>query len=251
MVGASLPYVIQVRAAENNTLVLLAPSDAALDLVRLAGKVRNLFDLDADPLAIHNQLNQDRLLRPIVKRAAGTRVPGCWDGFELGVRAILGQQVSVAGATTLAGRFVARYGESVSIKDEEWRLFPTPERLLRARIESIGLPKQRAQAIRELAGAYVHKKLLLDSSSDVIESCAHLKALSGVGEWTAQYVAMRALRDPDAFPSGDLALRRAFEQLGSRKCNEKELLEHATGWRPWRAYAVMHLWRYLTMPYDA
>jgi AraC family transcriptional regulator of adaptative response / DNA-3-methyladenine glycosylase II len=174
-------------------------------------RVRRLFDLDADPLRIDAHLARDRRLAPSVRARPGLRVPGAWDAFEIAVRAILGQQVSVAGATTLAGRLVARFGRPVpGGKDGLTHLFPT------ARATADG--KRPLEPV--------------DGRIDV----------AGVGPWTAAYVAMRGGRDPDAFPAGDLVLRRALAGAGQAPPPERHVLLLSEPWRPWRAYAAMHLW---------
>ncbi|MBW2316655.1 MAG: DNA-3-methyladenine glycosylase 2 family protein, partial [Deltaproteobacteria bacterium] len=189
-------------------------------------------------------LSADPTLARVVAAHPGLRVPGAFDGFELAVRAILGQQVSVRGATTLAGRLVERFGTPCPGESDAAvsRLFPRPERLARARIEAIGLPAARAGAIRALARAVSSGEIVLDGSADPDETCAALEALPGIGPWTSAYVAMRALREPDAFLSGDLGLRRALatpEGLPSARA----LGERAEAWRPWRAYAALYLWQ--------
>jgi AraC family transcriptional regulator of adaptative response / DNA-3-methyladenine glycosylase II len=168
----------------------------------------------------------------------GLRVPGAWDGFELAVRAILGQQVSVKGATTLAGRLVRAFGEPMDGGPGLTHVFPTPERLAAADYSSIGLPAARAEAIRQLASAVARGELVFSGAAEPGHFIERFKKLPGIGEWTAQYVAMRALGNPDAFPAADLGLLRA---TGFAK--PKELEERADRWRPWRAYAAMHLWQ--------
>ncbi len=217
----------------------------ALRLIDLAPRLRALFDLGADPCEIAGQLGDDAALRGALHAAPGVRVPGAFDGFALGDRAILGQQVSVAAATRLAGRLVEHFGrklpatclppEGAGFPTHE---FPSAERLADADIGVIGLPAARAGAIRALSSAVAQGHLQLEPGSDPIETRAGLLALSGVGEWTAAYIAMRALREPDAFPAGDLGLRRA---LGLAPA---ELASRAETWRPWRAYAAMLLWQH-------
>jgi AraC family transcriptional regulator of adaptative response / DNA-3-methyladenine glycosylase II len=195
------------------------------DLFGVVARVRRLFDLDCDPEPIAAHLGKDRLLAPLVRARPGLRVPGAWDAHEIAVRAVLGQQVTVTGATTLAKRLVERFGEK--------GLFPTPRALARADIAKVGLPPIRAEAIRALAR--------LDA--DALEDPDALVAIKGIGPWTASYVAMRAGRDPDAMPTLDLGLKKA---LGLEKA--KDIEARAERWRPWRAYAVMHLWSSETKP---
>ena len=220
--------------------------DAPAPLIEVAERLRRIFDLGADPGEISKHLRGDPELARRLDAAPGVRVPGAWDGFELAVRAILGQQVSVRGATTLAGRLAARYGEAFSQAGAEGieRLFPKPAVLARARLASLGLPAARARAISGLARAVDQGRLRLDASRGLEETVRALRELPGVGEWTAQYVAMRALREPDAFPAGDLGLRRALGNgPGSLPLSEGALERRAEAWRPWRAYAAVLLWK--------
>jgi len=187
-------------------------------LFRIVEKVRNIFDLRADPTDVDEHLRRDPRLKSIVHVQAGMRVPGCWDGFEIGVRAILGQQVSVKGATTMAGRLVAEFGRGN---------FPTPESLADADLAPIGLTKARAHSIRELASAVAQKQIAFDASLGLEAFEESMTKLPGIGPWTAQYIAMR-IGEPDAFPSGDLYLR--------------SFAKESEAWRPWRAYAAMYIW---------
>jgi 3-methyladenine DNA glycosylase/8-oxoguanine DNA glycosylase len=224
---------IEVRLGRTLELSIDFPDVRALILI--VDRVRRLFDLRADPSEILAQLTRDPLLagfRP------GLRVPGAWDGFELAVRAILGQQVSVKGATTLAGRLVRAFGEPVDGGDGLTHLFPTPDTLAAADYSSIGLPAARAEAIRQLASAVARGELNFSGAVEPAHFIERFKKLPGIGEWTAQYVAMRALGDPDAFPAADLGLLRA-----TGLTNPKQLEVRAERWRPWRAYAAMHLWQ--------
>jgi AraC family transcriptional regulator of adaptative response / DNA-3-methyladenine glycosylase II len=216
-------------------------SDSLAPVVRpVVARLRRLFDLDAEPARIAEHLGPDPLLGPGIARRPGLRVPGAFDGFELGVRAILGQQVSVRGASTLSGRLVARFGTPLPTP---WpaltHAFPEPRVLAETGetpLAQVGMPGARARSIQGLAKA-VAGGLALEPGGDVEATCAALVALPGIGEWTAQYVAMRALRWPDAFPHGDLVLRKALGGLPP-----KALLARTEPWRPWRAYAAMHLW---------
>jgi AraC family transcriptional regulator of adaptative response / DNA-3-methyladenine glycosylase II len=201
-------------------------------------RIRTMFDLNADWAAIVRNLRTDPVLATQVDSGPGLRVPGCWNGFELATRAILGQQITVKGATVLAGRMASNFGKPFSSGNGLTHLFPTPAALADAKLTRIGLTGARAETIRALARAVCDGRISFES---VVDSDALLKQLCevpGIGKWTAQYVAMRALGEPDAFPSGDLGLLHAMA-LGS----SRELERHAEAWRPWRAYAAMYLWR--------
>jgi AraC family transcriptional regulator of adaptative response / DNA-3-methyladenine glycosylase II len=207
------------------------------------GRVKNLFDLGAVPDAVSALLSKDRLLRPIVAHLPGLRVPGAFDGFELGVRAILGQQVSVKSATTLAGRWAANFGAPIATPFAELnRLTPTAPLVADLAADSIaatGVVGSRARSIVALARAVVDKRVTLSFAADAPDQVTRLQALPGIGPWTAEYIAMRALNWPDAFPGTDLQLLRAA------KMTAKELHARAESWRPWRAYATHYLWQSL------
>ncbi len=196
-------------------------------------RLRRIFDLTADPGKIAAHLSQDKALRPLVKARPGLRVPGAWSPFEMAVRAVLGQQVTAKGATTLAGRVAARFGPSVQA-DTLTRSFPEPEAITAC--DGLGLTSARARALETLAQAARDGAIPLDAGADPAVFTAALEHLPGIGPWTAHYAAMRGLGAPDAFPDNDLVLRHAYD--GSRK----DLIAAAEAWRPWRAYAAMHLW---------
>src|SRR5204862_83329 len=179
----------------------------------------------------------DPLLAERVRAAPGLRLPGCWSGFELATRAIVGQQVSVAAATTIAGRIAATFGQEFSAAHGLTRTFPSPEILAEGDLTRAGLTVARAETIRGLARAVCSGQIRFEGIIDSEIFLRDLCAIPGIGKWTAQYVAMRALGEPDAFPSGDLGLLRALKLRSSR-----ELEQRAEAWRPWRAYAAMYLW---------
>jgi AraC family transcriptional regulator of adaptative response / DNA-3-methyladenine glycosylase II len=233
------PGLLEVAPVpEGSALLLRVGAPPGPGLERIVRRVRRLFDLDADPVRIGRDLTRDPLLAPVVRAHPGLRVPGAWDGFETAVRAVLGQQVSVRGATTTAGRLVAAFGEPISSEEEGLtHLFPEPGTLARADLSRFGLPAARRGCLVALGRAVVSGSLALDGAASLDDAVARLQALPGVGPWTAHYVAMRALGEPDAFPAGDLALKRETG-LG-----EVRLLKRAEAWRPWRAYATMYLWR--------
>lgn len=232
-------------------------------LLALVQKVRAMFDLDASPEDVGAWLCRDPFLRRLWKQQPGIRVPGAWDGFELTVRAILGQQISVAAATTLSGRIAKRYGEKIKGTKIKGTVtsgtpasegvpevtvpiptltFPGPEKLHRARLKDLGIIGSRADTIRRVAAAVVDGTVSFDYAQEPDAFCRSLTALKGIGDWTAQYVAMRALKYPDAFPHADLGLLRAFDAPGKERLKPAELKARAERWRPWRAYAALLLW---------
>lgn len=216
-------------------------------LFSIVQRARSLFDLDASTDEIARVLSADPRLGTLLEDNPGVRVPGSWDGFELTVRAILGQQVSVSAATTLAGRVAERYGERINVPVDGLpqapdRLFPQPQKLVRARLENLGIIASRARTIRSVARAVVDGTLSIDAAESADDFCASFQAIKGIGEWTAQYVAMRALKNPDAFPASDLGLLRSFDLPEKLRMTPAELMTRAEAWRPWRAYAALLLW---------
>jgi AraC family transcriptional regulator of adaptative response / DNA-3-methyladenine glycosylase II len=206
---------------------------------------KEVFDLDAPMADITATLSRDPLLKRLLESSPGVRVPGAWDGFELTVRAILGQQISVKAATTLAGRLADRYGEPLDCPQAGGdlaltRVFPSPARLARARFNNIGLVKSRAATLRALATAVSCGDVSFDAAQEAEDICAALKSIRGIGDWTAQYVSMRALKSPDAFPASDLGLLSAVRM--PERVTPAELAARAERWRPWRAYAAILLW---------
>jgi AraC family transcriptional regulator of adaptative response / DNA-3-methyladenine glycosylase II len=229
----------EVSLDENsNVLVVRLQFGDPRSLFFITERIRTMFDLNADWASIVQSLRTDPVLATQVDSGPGLRVPGCWNGFELATRAILGQQITVKGATLLAGRIVSSFGKPFSSADGLTHLFPTPEVLADAKLTRIGLTGARADAIRSLARAVCDGRISFESVADSDTLLNRLSELPGIGKWTAQYVAMRALGEPDAFPSADLGLLRAMA-LGT----SRELERHAEAWRPWRAYAAMYLWR--------
>jgi AraC family transcriptional regulator of adaptative response / DNA-3-methyladenine glycosylase II len=210
-------------------------------LPEILGRLKDLFDLGARPDVIASHLQADPRIAGVVGRCPGLRVPGAFDGFELAVRAVLGQRVSVRAATTLAGRLARRFGEPVEVPFPGLdRLSPTADRLADAQdtdLTALGIAAPRASAIRAIARAVARHELDLKPGPDPEALASALTAYAGLGDWTAQYIAMRALRWPDAFPAGDLGLLKASGELSPRR-----LREASQAWRPWRAYAAMYLW---------
>jgi AraC family transcriptional regulator of adaptative response / DNA-3-methyladenine glycosylase II len=216
-------------------LVVRLSSSLASVVPQVLARIERLFDLGCDPQEIASRLGSLAAAHP------GLRVPGAFDGFETAVRAVLGQQVTVKAARTLAGRFAARFGTTVPSPFPELRVaFPTAARISRSRpadIGQLGIVRGRVRAIQALARALDSGELVLEPAVDLDAALDGLRALPGFGEWTVQYIAMRALAWPDAFPHTDLGVKRALGEDDARK-----VLARAEAWRPWRAYAVMHLW---------
>jgi AraC family transcriptional regulator of adaptative response / DNA-3-methyladenine glycosylase II len=212
--------------------------DDVTTVASVVGRCRRLFDLDADPVAVDAVLGADAVLADAVARHPGIRVPGAVDGFELAARAVLGQQVSVRAARTFAARLVQRCGRPLAVpRGTLTHAFPSADAVAAADLDGLGLTSARVRTLRALATAVASGTLALDAVSDRDDVRSRLLALPGVGPWTADYVAMRALGDPDAFPETDLVLRRVLAGLAP---------DHAERWRPWRAYAAMHLWHRTT-----
>jgi AraC family transcriptional regulator of adaptative response / DNA-3-methyladenine glycosylase II len=240
-IGANIG-VIEVSHLESRLALALEvqfPDPRAL--LFIVERVRRMFDLGADPAVVGEHLGAEPLLRQPLARHPGIRAPGAWDGFELAVRAILGQQVSVRAATTIAGRIAAMFGSPIVDGGGLERLFPTAPQLANAPIEGAGVMPARAATIRDLARAVTGGSLAFGSCSGGPATLAALRNVPGIGDWTAEYIAMRAFGEPDAFPSGDLVLRRA-----AGDCTARELERTSEAWRPWRAYAVMLLWQNAT-----
>ena len=203
-----------------------------------------MFDLDADPISIADHLAADPALTPLVARWRGLRLPSAFDPFEQAVRAIVGQQVAVKAAVTVTSRLVARLGEALSGAPEGGPdlLFPTPEAIAGGDLRGLGLPGKREETLRGFARAIASGDLVLSSDQGPDRVVSKLLALPGIGPWTAQYIALRAFGEPDAFPASDLGLLKA-KAWGANPPNARELAERAKAWRPWRAYAAVYLWQ--------
>lgn len=233
------PAIIEARLAPHGHALLLSCDQPLGDL---SDRLHRQFDLHADPAVIDGQLSADPMLAPLVAALPGLRVPKAWDIFELAIRAIVGQQVSVAGATTVTGRIATRFGTPMPGGDDTLtHVFPTPEQLAEADVASTGMPGKRARTINGFAAAVASGDVVLGDVEDLDSFVEGLCALPGIGPWTANYIAMRGLGLADAFPIGDLGLVRAFEARGE-SLSHPQLTARAEAWRPCRAYATMHLW---------
>jgi AraC family transcriptional regulator of adaptative response / DNA-3-methyladenine glycosylase II len=215
--------------------------DGPAHLTSAVRRIRDMLDLDAGPLEIGRHLSRDPMLKPVLGKSPGLRLPGCWDVFELTVRAVIGQQISVKGACTMLGRLAEAYGETLASGDDDiTRHFPTPAALAGQDLTRIGLTKARAATLGALAEAFADDADFIHPAMPNGSAVRRLLAIRGIGPWTAGYVAMRGLRQPDAFPPADLGLLKA-----SGFKNARQLEAHAERWRPWRAYAAIALWQKL------
>lgn len=223
-------------------LEVLLPAQVTASLIPLAEKIRRQFDCGSVPHQIAAHLRRDPILAPLVSRRPGLRVPGAFCLFELSVRAILGQQVSVRAARTFAEGLVRTFGDPLPGDTSGFtHLFPDPSRLMRADLSRIGITRARASTIHAVAAAFCDGRIDLSQNTELDEFVGRFAAIPGLGPWTAQYIAMRGAGEPDAFPSGDLWLRRAASTT-KNPLTSRELESRSTAWRPWRAYAAMHLW---------
>lgn len=244
-------------AGENFLQVYIAYPDTEKHFL-MVEKIKSLFDLNASAKEIQQQLSHHSTIKDVVAQFPGIRIPGSWDPFELTVRAILGQQISVKAATTLAARITKKFGIPITVTDPKPPpslsfLFPTAEILADADLTNLGITKSRSATIKALACAVCEGDLpyhqislgypSTDVSKDNGDFIQQLKQIRGIGDWTANYVAMRVLREPDAFPASDLVLRKMAAQNANSPLNTKQMLEKAESWRPWRAYATMYLWK--------
>ncbi len=240
-VGDEVGYLNITDNAEGRCLNVHIELGEATYLFVVLEKVKRLFDLTADPIEISQSFNDDPTMAKIAAQNPGQRVPGSWDPFEIAVRAIVGQQISVKGATTVMGRIAKMYGTESGMG----LCFPTPEALSLLDITTLSMPVKRAQAIKDMSRAVAKGELDLGASHEPEVLVTQLVGIKGRGPWTAQYIAMRAVNDPDAFLHGDLVLLKVAKAVFNID-NDKDLLDRSNIWRPWRAYAGMHLWRQAT-----
>jgi AraC family transcriptional regulator, regulatory protein of adaptative response / DNA-3-methyladenine glycosylase II len=215
-------------------------------LYHIIERIRLLFDLKADSVELDQFFSRDKLLKTVVKANPGLRVPGCWDGFEVSVRAILGQQVTVKAASTLVARVAVKHGaEYKGSIPELTHTFPDAATIKRSDLDGIGIVRQRILAIKAVAQMLIDEKIVFDGVMETSEFVKEICAIKGIGDWTAQYIALRAFNDPNAFPYSDLILRRAAAKTGET-LTPKQMLLRAESWQPWRAYAVILLWTHYT-----
>jgi AraC family transcriptional regulator, regulatory protein of adaptative response / DNA-3-methyladenine glycosylase II len=236
-------WMVVEPVAEKPALRLRHAGLSGGEAAALAREVQRMFDLDARTRTINRVLARDALLAPLVRACRGMRVPRAWSVFEVAIRAVLGQQISVAAARTQAARIVAQFGRVAArpaIPGLD-RLFPAPDVLADADLSRIGLTRARMETVRTVSRAVADRKVPLVATSSVEDFVAPWVALRGIGDWTAQYLALRGVGHPDAFPAGDLVLRRAV--VPGHVLAERAVRERAEPWRPYRAYAVLHLWR--------
>ena len=246
--------VVRVEPAAKHRIAVSVRFPKISALPAIIARVRRVFDLSADPVAIGDHLARDPALAQLVAQRPGLRVPGAWDGFELAIRAILGQQITVVAARGLAAKLVAAYGaplpENLS-SEGVTHVFPTPQQMARADFAALGMPRSRAAALTGMTDAVAADPLIFGPKRTLEEAITALKQLPGIGEWTAQYIAMRELREPDAFPAADIGLMRALADETGKRPTPAELSARAEAWRPWRAYAALHLWSSEAQPSTA
>jgi len=245
-IGNSVGSVAVAHLPGRHSLNVTIQFPDVQSLPAIVTRVRRLFDVGADIETIDAHLSHDPQLAPWVAQRPGLRAPGGWDGFELAIRAVLGQQVTVAAARRLAGHLVAHHGKAVSgdfvTHPALTHVFPSAERLASAKTIEVGMPESRRATLKALAEAAAADPHLFRPLGTIEEAIARLRTIRGVGEWTAQYIALRALRETDAFPAADVGLLRGAAILGGSTSTSAGLLTRAELWRPWRGYAAQHLW---------
>lgn len=234
---------ISVAMGDGDWLDVEVDFPEAAALPEIERRLRAMFDLDAQPRLINPQLATDPLMAQLVAARPGLRVPGTWDGLELAIRAVLGQQITVVAAIRLAGKLVTQYGQPLETPHAAiTHVFPTAEVLAAADLATLGMPKARGRTLSGVAQALLDDPRLFEPQASLKAGVARLVALPGIGDWTAQYIAMRQMREADAFASGDIGLINALAALEGGPVSPRQLLARAEAWRPLRAYAAQHLW---------
>ena len=236
--------VAVAHAPDRNALMATIRFPCVRGLQALVTHVRHLFDVGADVDTITSHLAKDETLAPLIASRPGLRTPGCWDGFELAVRAVLGQQITVEAARQLGSKLVLLCGDPVrnAFDSRLTRTFPSARNIATVDLSHIGMPESRRATVKALARAAVANPRLFEPLGSIEESIAQLRAIHGIGEWTAQYIALRALREPDAFPATDIGILRGAARLDGVVHTAPQLIQRAEAWRPWRAYAAQYLW---------
>lgn len=238
---------ISVAMGAGDWLEVAVDFPDAAALPEIERRLRRMFDLDAQPQVINPQLANDPLMARLVAARPGLRLPGTWDGLELAIRAVLGQQITVVAAIRLAGKLVAQYGQPLATPHVGiTHVFPTAEVLAAADLAALGMPKARGRTLSGVAQALLDDPELFEPKASLKDGVARLVALPGIGDWTAQYIAMRQMREVDAFASGDIGLINALVALEGGPVSARQLLARAEAWRPLRAYAAQHLWASLS-----
>lgn len=234
---------ISVARGDGDWLDVEVDFPEAAALPEIERRLRAMFDLDAQPQLINPQLATDPLMAQLVAARPGLRVPGTWDGLELAIRAVLGQQITVVAAIRLAGKLVTQYGQPLETPHAGiTHVFPTAEVLAAADLATLGMPKARGRTLSGVAQALLDDPRLFEPQASLKAGVARLVALPGIGDWTAQYIAMRQMREADAFASGDIGLINALVALEGGPVSPRQLLARAEAWRALRAYAAQHLW---------
>ncbi|NWD83336.1 DNA-3-methyladenine glycosylase 2 family protein [Pseudomonas reactans] len=234
---------ISVAMGDGDWLDVEVDFPEAAALPEIERRLRTMFDLDAQPQLINPQLATDPLMAQLVAARPGLRVPGTWDGLELAIRAVLGQQITVVAAIRLAGKLVTQYGQPLATPHAGiTHVFPSAEVLAAADLATLGMPKARGRTLSGVAQALLDDPRLFEPQASLNAGVARLVALPGIGDWTAQYIAMRQMREADAFASGDIGLINALAALEGGPVSPRQLLARAEAWRPLRAYAAQHLW---------
>jgi AraC family transcriptional regulator of adaptative response / DNA-3-methyladenine glycosylase II len=224
----------QAKLIPNNKIEFEVKLNQDANLLELIARLKNIFDLDADPMAIENDLKKDKILKPFLAKYSILRIPGCWDGFEIAVRAIVGQRISVKAARAVLNKIVLTAGEAQTFDPslQFTRFFPTPQNILTADLSKVGLTTSKIQTLQSLAKAMEDKTIMLDGTQCFDETCKKLLSIKGIGLWTVEYIALRALKNPDAFPETDLELQKKI----------KRYQFNPEVWKPWRAYGAILLW---------
>jgi len=236
--------VAVAHAPDRNALMATIQFPCVRALQTIVTRVRHVFDVGADVTAITAHLAKDQTLAPLIVSRPGLRTQGCWGGFELAVRAVLGQQITVEAARQLGSRLVLLCGDPLrnAADPRLVRTFPSPERVATVDLSRIGMPKARRATLQALAQAAASNPRLFEPLGSIEDSLAQLRAIRGIGPWTAQYIALRALRDPDAFPVTDIGILRSAASPAGVVPTAPQLILRAEAWRPWRAYAAQYLW---------